>query len=132
MQCRSDRGNRVLSWRLRCPRTRACRRTPAGSGLSAWHSEYADARPGHSIIETKILVLHGDADPLAPFDQLAAFRDEMRSAQANWEIDIYGDARHSFTGEGVLDQNSPEAGLHPQPELRSWRATVEFLTEVLK
>src|SRR5208282_4786591 len=41
----------------------------------------------------KILVLHGDADPLAPFDQLAAFRDEMRSAGANWELDIYGDAR---------------------------------------
>lgn len=80
----------------------------------------------------KILVLHGDADPLATFEQLAGFREEMREARANWEINIYGGARHSFTGEGVVDQNRPEAGLHPQSELRSWRATVEFLNEVLR
>jgi dienelactone hydrolase len=83
------------------------------------------------VIKSKILVLHGDADPIAPFDQLASFRDEMRSARANWEINIYGDARHSFTGEGVLDQSRPEAGLHPQSELRSWRVTVDFLADVL-
>src|ERR1700730_16494887 len=41
-------------------------------------------------------------------------------------------ARHSFTGEGVLDQTSPEAGLHPQSEFRSWQATLGFLAEVLK
>ena len=67
---------------------------------------------------------------LAPFEHLAAFRDEMRSAGANWELDIYGGARHSFTGEGVLDQASPEAGLHPQSDLRSWRTALGFLTEV--
>jgi dienelactone hydrolase len=82
-------------------------------------------------IACKILVLHGDADPLATFEQLAAFREEMRCAEANWELDIYGAARHSFTGEGVLDQTRPEAGLHPQSEARSWRSTLEFLGEVL-
>jgi dienelactone hydrolase len=83
-----------------------------------------------SAVRSKILVLHGDSDPVAPFEQLDAFRDEMRFAKANWEIDIYGDARHSFTGEGVLDQSSTEAGLHLQSEIRSWRATVAFLAEV--
>jgi dienelactone hydrolase len=83
-------------------------------------------------IGPKILVLHGDADPVAPFEQLATFRDEMRATKANWEINIYGNALHSFTGEGVLDQNQPEAGLHPQSESRSWQATLEFLEEVLK
>jgi dienelactone hydrolase len=82
-------------------------------------------------VVAKILVLHGDDDPLGPFDQLTAFRNEMRSAEVNWEIDIYGGARHSFTGEGILDQEGPEAGLHPQSESRSWRKTVEFLAEVL-
>jgi dienelactone hydrolase len=82
-------------------------------------------------IRAKILVLHGDADPVVPFDQLTAFREEMRAAEANWEVNIYSNARHSFTGEGVPDQNRPEAALHPQSEVRSWRATVEFLKEVL-
>lgn len=88
------------------------------------------AKPGG--VNAKVLVLHGDADPLASFGQLTSFREEMLAAQANWEINIYGDARHSFTGEGVSDQSGPEAGLHPQSESRSWRATVEFLAEVLK
>jgi dienelactone hydrolase len=83
-------------------------------------------------IGAKLLVLHGDDDPLAPFDQLAAFLDEMRSAEANWEVDMYGEARHSFTGEGIFDDPGPEAGLHPQSESRSWRTTVGFLGEVLK
>ena len=56
----------------------------------------------------------------------------MRSAGANFELDVYGDARHSFTGEGTLDKTSPEAGIHPQSEMRSWRATIEFLNEVLR
>jgi dienelactone hydrolase len=86
--------------------------------------------PAKTIL-AKILVLHGDADPFASFEQLALFRAEMRSAEANWELDIYGSARHSFTGEGVVDHPSPEAGLHPQSEARSWRAMLEFLAEVL-
>ena len=85
-----------------------------------------------NAVIAKILVLHGDADPLASFDQISAFREEMRSAEANWEMDIYSGARHSFTGEGVLVQTSPEAGLHPQSEARSWRATLGFLAEVLR
>jgi dienelactone hydrolase len=102
-------------------------------GVVSLHGLLSSPLPAQrDTILPKILVLHGDADPLAPFEQLAAFRDEMRLAGANWELDIYGDARHSFTGEGVLDQTSPEAGLHPQSESRSWRATLEFLAEVLK
>lgn len=102
-------------------------------GVVSLHGMLTSPLPAQPrTLVSKILVLHGDADPLAPFDQVAAFRDEMRSAEANWELDIYGGARHSFTGEGVLDQTSPEAGLHPQSELRSWRATLEFFREVLK
>jgi dienelactone hydrolase len=82
-------------------------------------------------VAAKILVLHGDADPLAPFDEMVVFREEMRAAQANWQIDIYGGAQHSFSGEGILEKGGSEAALHPQSELRWWRATLEFLQEVL-
>jgi dienelactone hydrolase len=80
----------------------------------------------------KILVLHGDADPVAPIESLIAFREEMRLARANWQINIYSDAKHSFTGEGAVSDRTPEAGLHAQTEARSWQTTVEFLREVFK
>jgi dienelactone hydrolase len=63
--------------------------------------------------------------------EVTAFMEEMRAANANWEIDIYGDARHSFTGEGVANKSTPQAGLHPQSEDRSWQTTLRFLKEVL-
>jgi dienelactone hydrolase len=88
------------------------------------------AEPGG--IKAKILVLHGDADPVVPFDSVIAFREEMRRAGANWQLNLYSDAKHSFSGEGAIVGETPEAVLHPQTEARSWKATVEFLREVLK
>jgi dienelactone hydrolase len=102
-------------------------------GVACLHGMLSTPMPAQpKTVACKILVLHGDADPVAPFEQLAAFRDEMRAAEANWELNIYGGARHSFTGEGVVDQTRPEAGLHPQSEARSWRSTLEFVQEVLR
>ena len=84
-----------------------------------------------NAIVSKILVLHGDADPVAPAESVIDFQKEMRLAQANWQINTYSDAKHSFTGEGVAGNGTPEAGLHPQTDARSWQTTVEFLREVL-
>lgn len=69
-----------------------------------------------------MLVLHGDPDPVAPFDQLAAFREEMRLAQANWEININGGAgtasqAREFQTRAVLKQDftlSPSRGFGEQ------------------
>jgi len=83
-------------------------------------------------VVSKILVLHGDADPVVPLESVIGFREEMRHARANWEINIYSDAKHSFTGEGAFGERTPEAGLHRQTESRSWQMTVEFLREVIK
>ena len=69
---------------------------------------------------------------VVPRESVIAFREEMRLAQANWQINIYGEAKHSFTGEGVVGNRTPEAGLHPQTEARSWQTTVEFLREVFE
>jgi dienelactone hydrolase len=81
-------------------------------------------------VEAKVLVLHGDADQVAPAESVVEFQKEMRLAQANWQINIYGDAKHSFTGEGAVADSTPEAGLHPQTEARSWQTTVDFLREI--
>jgi dienelactone hydrolase len=101
-------------------------------GIVALHgilSAHMPAEP--NAIRAKVLVLHGDADPVVPFREVIAFMEEMRAAHANWEMDMYGDARHSFTGEGAANKATREAGLHPQSEDRSWQTTLRFLKEVL-
>ena len=102
-------------------------------GVVCLHGELSSplpAQPGEVI--AKVLVLHGDADPVVSFDSVLAFREEMRRAGANWQIALYSDAKHSFTGEGLISGDMPEAAFHPQADARSWQATVEFLREVLK
>lgn len=102
-------------------------------GVVSFHGELDSpipAQPG--AIQGKILVLHGDADPVVPFEKVIQFRDEMRSSDTNWEIDIYSGAKHSFTGEGAVGNITPEAGLNPQAEARSWQTMLNFFEEVLQ
>src|SRR5690606_17810197 len=42
------------------------------------------ARPG--ALKARLLVLHGDADPMVPREQVLAFQDEMTRAGANWHF----------------------------------------------
>lgn len=103
------------------------------AGVISFHGELETSMPASpGDITGKLLVLTGDDDPIVPFDQVARFRDEMRAARANFEIDIYSGAKHSFTGEGSLGpEKTPEAVLNPQAEARSWRSMIAFLEEVL-
>lgn len=101
-------------------------------GVVSFHGELETPLPaGPGDIAGKVLVLAGDDDPIVPFEKIAAFRQEMRASGADFEIDIYSGARHSFTGEGSLGADmTPEAVLHPQAEARSWRAMMAFFEEV--
>src|SRR5271163_2189060 len=96
-------------------------------GVVSLHGILSAAIPAQrNAVLSKILVLHGDADRVSA-ESVMDFQKEMRLAQTNWQINIYSDAKHSFTGEGVASDRTPEAGLHPQTETRSWQTTVEFL-----
>jgi dienelactone hydrolase len=102
-------------------------------GVVSFHGELdtpLPARPGD--ITGKVLALCGDEDPVVPWEKIRSFRDEMRAAEVDFEIDVYAGAKHSFTGEGSLGpERTPEAVLNPQAEARSWGAMMAFFAEVL-
>ena len=80
-------------------------------GVISLHGILSNPIPAQrNAVVSKILVLHGDADPVTPAESVMDFQREMRMAQANWQINIYGDAKHSFTGEGAAGDRTPEAG----------------------
>lgn len=82
-------------------------------------------------ITTKVLVLHGHEDPLAPPEDVRAFQDEMTAAGADWQLHIYGGTQHSFTNPSAAN---PEAGLqyNAVADQRAWTTLVAFLSEVLR
>lgn len=55
----------------------------------------APAQPGS--ITGRVLVCHGAADPHVPMSQVVAFTEEMRDAEADWQLIMYGRALHGFT-----------------------------------
>lgn len=88
-----------------------------------------EAQPGK--IPARILVCHGDADPLAPREQVLAFWKEMDRAGADWHFHSYSGVRHGFTDSGSDARGLPALGYDAVADQASWAATQQFLDAVL-
>lgn len=82
-------------------------------------------------IRSKILVLHGYDDPLVPPKHVFDFATEMTHKKANWELDMYGHTKHSFSNPEASDD---EMGLryNAQADNRSWHRAQAFFQELLR
>ena len=83
-----------------------------------------------NTLNVKILVLHGEDDPLVPPEQVAAFKAEMTAKQADWQLHAYSHTVHAFTRP---EANDPAFGAvyNPVADRRSWQAMLNFFDEVL-
>jgi dienelactone hydrolase len=81
-------------------------------------------------LSAKILVLHGDADPLVPPAHVAAFKAEMNAKQVDWQLHAYGHTVHAFTRPAA---NNPAFGTvyNASADRRSWQAMLNFFSETL-
>jgi dienelactone hydrolase len=76
------------------------------AGVVSFHGALETPDPGDAKnIKASVLVLHGAADPYVTHEHVLAFEDEMAAVGADWQMNIYGGAVHSFT--------VPEAGNDP-------------------
>src|SRR3989338_5857870 len=82
--------------------------------------------------KAKILVLHGADDPYVPADEVAAFQEEMRQANTDWQMIYYSGAVHSFTRKDASDDNAKGAAYNEKAEQRSWTAMQEFFKEIFQ
>lgn len=87
----------------------------------------APAQPG--AIRTRILVCHGDADPLVPREQVVAFWEEMDHAGANWHFHSYSGVVHGFTNPNRPPAGGP-VGYDPSADRQSWAAMLSLFDEV--
>lgn len=89
----------------------------------------APAAPG--AVKARILVCHGDADPMVPRAQVMAFWEEMDAAGANWHFHSYSGVRHGFTDPGSDERGMAAIGYDASADRQSWAALMELLDEVL-
>ncbi|EXJ14729.1 dienelactone hydrolase family protein [Imhoffiella purpurea] len=83
-------------------------------------------------IAAKILVLHGQADSFVSPEVVSNFQDKLEAAGANWEMDIYGGVRHSFTSPHAGDYGIDNLRYDPQADRRSWRRMQSFFDELFQ
>lgn len=87
----------------------------------------ADARN----VKAKILVCTGAEDPLVPPQQLQGFEREMTTAGVDWQVVVYGGAKHAFTNVNADKVGVPALAYDKAADARSWQAMRDFWSEVL-
>lgn len=96
-----------------------------------FHAGLGTVRPEDARnIKGKILALIGADDPIVPPAQRAAFEEEMRAAEVDWVMHVYGGAEHSFTREGAEAIGLPGIRYHGPTDRRSWRAMLDLFDEM--
>lgn len=83
-------------------------------------------------IKGKVLVLHGGDDPYVTAEQMAAFQEEMRKAEVDWQVYIYGGAVHSFTNPDSGNDKSKGLAYDEKADKRSWEAMKMFFAEIFR
>ena len=106
----------------------------SGADLKAivgFHSGLSTSQPAEpSAITGSVLVCIGADDPWIPPEQRVAFEEEMRGAGADWRMNVYGGAVHSFTNPNA-DSSNPALAYDARADARSWRAMLDLFAETL-
>ena len=90
-------------------------------------------KPGNTdgnAIPAKILILHGNDDPMAPIEDVIAIGNELTAADADWQLHAYGNTMHSFTNPNANDANLGTV-YNGTADQRSWVSLISFLSETL-
>jgi dienelactone hydrolase len=87
------------------------------------------AEPGK--ITARILVCHGDADPMVPRSQVLAFWEEMDAARASWHFHSYSGVKHGFTNPATVAGN-PAVAYDASADHQSWAAMLSLFEEILR
>jgi dienelactone hydrolase len=109
----------------------------AGADVQAivgFHPRLATRRPEDAVnIGGKVLVLVGTDDPFVSRQERIGFEDEMRAGGVNWQMNVYGGAKHSFTRPGAEQLGRDPGNEYDQlTDQRSWRAMLDLFDEELE
>jgi len=102
-------------------------------GVVSFHgslSTQAPAKPGE--VKAKILVCHGNDDPMVKPEEVATFVNEMKEAGVDYTLIAYGGAVHSFTNPKADSHNIPGIKYDEKADQRSWEAMKAFFVELFK
>ena len=98
-------------------------------GVVSFHGLLMPSDIRDSGVKAKVLVLHGERDPMVPLEMVDSFQKEMTEASADWQLHSYGGTYHAFTNP---DANDPNLGtqFNKSANERSWQSMKSFFEEI--
>lgn len=101
------------------------------AGVVSFHGGLSTPTPEDAKnIKAKVLVLHGADDPYVPPEEVAAFQQEMRKGNVDWQMVFYANAVHAFTTPAAGNDKSKGAAYEEKADKRSWEAMKSFFKEI--
>ncbi len=99
-------------------------------GVVSFHGLLKIGEPLDAEVRAKVLVQHGQDDPMVPPADVGAFAEEMKRIGADWQLHAYPGVMHAFTNPAA---NDPAFGTvyHAEADRRSWLEMTRFFEEVL-
>lgn len=88
------------------------------------------AKPG--AVKPRLLILTGAADPMVPPAQVDAFKAEMKTAGATFEVVSYPGTKHSFTNPNADKMGMDGLSYNAEADKQSWAAAIKLLGDVFK
>jgi dienelactone hydrolase len=102
-------------------------------GVASYHGILPTSAPENANFKAAVIVFHGGADPFVPNEQLDQFKKMMKNINANYEVIVYPDVKHSFTNPDA-DKYGKKFDLpleyNAEADQKSWDRTQEFLKTV--
>ena len=99
------------------------------SGCVSFHGLLNQSEETLNKVNTKLLVLNGNKDPMVSSKQILALQNEMTESEADWQFINYGNTYHAFTNPLANDVAMGTVYNHDSDQ-RSWIAMTNFLEEV--
>jgi len=104
------------------------------AGVVSFHGSLGtDAPAQKDNVKAKVLVLNGEADPFVKKEQIAEFKQEMKSANVDFEFISYPNAKHAFTNPNAdtfgKQFNIPLA-YNKNADEKSWLKMKAFLKDI--
>jgi dienelactone hydrolase len=99
-------------------------------GVVGFHSALTPSSGEAKNIRGKVLALIGADDPLVPVADRVAFEEEMRAANIDWQMTLYGRTGHAFTNPGVDKRNIPGFFYQRDTDTRAWAEMKRFFGEI--
>jgi dienelactone hydrolase len=100
-------------------------------GVVSFHGSLPVATPEQArSVKAHVLAAHGSADAFVPAERIQKFQTALNDAGVDWQMIIYGGARHAFTNPNADQYGMDNLRYDERADRRSWQAMRQFFGEI--